>query len=56
MCSTGNRISFNCKFTVSQALKIGDNNVIESKGEAFVSFSVCGWCISVKNCEMYEEV
>lgn len=56
MCCTGNHISFNCKLTVSQALKIGDNNVIESKGESVVSFSDCEWCISVENCGMLEEV
>lgn len=39
-----------CNLTVSQALKIGDNNVIESKGEAFAFFSICA-CISVENCE-----
>lgn len=56
MCCTGIRISFNYKLPVSQALKIGDNNVIESKGETFVSFSVSEWCFSVDNCGILEEV
>lgn len=56
MCCTGIRFSFNCKLPVSQALKIGDNNVIESKGETFVSFSVNEQCFSVDNCGILEEV
>lgn len=42
-------ICLNCNSTVSQALKIGDNNVIESKGEALAFSSICAW-ISVENC------
>lgn len=41
-------ICLNCIPTVSQALKIGDNNVIESKGEACAFPSVWAW-ISEEN-------